>query len=163
TAATCPARWPPSSATPPTRDGGGVTTSWPRARAGTTRAPAWCWPPSTAAVGRSRHAPAAGATSTPDVRAPRQWAPSAGSAAARRKPEIIAISRSAEMAPYRIGGSYDRPIARRLLEEAGVPRQLFGQKKRAMALVFSWGPGYLSDTARTRFEGFLRSKRKLWR
>ncbi len=82
---------------------------------------------------------------------------------ALRKPEIIAISRSAEMAPYRIGGSYDRPIARRLLEEAGVPRRLFGQKKRAMALVFSWGPGYLSDTARTRFEGFLKSKRKLWR
>ena len=77
---------------------------------------------------------------------------------ALRKPEIIAISRSAEMVPYSVGGSYDRPIARRLLEEAGVPRHLFGQRKRAMALVFSRGPAYLSDAARARFEGFLEAR-----
>jgi hypothetical protein len=39
------------------------------------------------------------------------------------------IGRSEEMAPWRIGGSYDRPIPRRLLETAGVPRDLFGQVK----------------------------------
>ena len=59
---------------------------------------------------------------------------------ALRKPEIIAISRSAEMVSYSVGGIYDRPLARRLLEEAGVPRHLFGQRKRAMALVFSRAP-----------------------
>ena len=31
------------------------------------------------------------------------------------------------------GGSYDRPIARRILEEAGVPRGIFGVTKRASA------------------------------
>ena len=32
-----------------------------------------------------------------------------------------------------MGGAYDRPIARRLVEEAGVPRHLFGQRKKATA------------------------------
>ena len=32
-----------------------------------------------------------------------------------------------------IGGSYDRPIARRILEERGVPRAAFGQEKKAAA------------------------------
>ena len=35
------------------------------------------------------------------------------------------------MKPYALGGFYDRPIARRLAEEAGVPRELFGQRKAA--------------------------------
>ena len=250
TAATCPARWPPSSATPPTRDGGGATTSWPRARAGTTSSACMvlaaehgCRRAITLRTGRggdiNSGCPVAEALGLECVERERPERPTGsfeteiaflmsgmsggdypiaafadlledavlftgyngdnawslnaspdrsmrrgentGCSTAEyrlqagffhvpvpfigalRKPEIIAISRSAEMAPYRIGGSYDRPIARRLLEEAGVPRRLFGQKKRAMALVFSWGPGYLSDTARTRFEGFLKSKRKLWR
>ncbi len=44
-------------------------------------------------------------------------------------PALNRISRSREMSPWRIGGTYDRPIPRRLLEEAGVPRELFGQTK----------------------------------
>ena len=43
------------------------------------------------------------------------------------------ISRSTELAPYSLGGSYDRPIARRIAEEAGVPREAFGQVKTATA------------------------------
>src|ERR1700730_3085695 len=41
------------------------------------------------------------------------------------------ISNSSEMLPWSIGGDYDRPIPRRLVEEAGVPRHLFGQHKKA--------------------------------
>ena len=39
-----------------------------------------------------------------------------------------------EMDPYRIGGSgyYDRPIPRRLIEEAGIPRGSFATRKRAV-------------------------------
>lgn len=52
-------------------------------------------------------------------------------------PEVRRISRSEEMLPYRIGGKYDRPIPRRILEEAGVPRGLFGQQKKMVsALIF---------------------------
>jgi len=44
---------------------------------------------------------------------------------------ILRINMSSEMRPFSIGGSYDRPIGRRIVEEAGVPRDAFGQAKRA--------------------------------
>jgi hypothetical protein len=47
---------------------------------------------------------------------------------------IRAISRSKEMAPWTLGTSYDRPIPRRLLEEAGVPREWFGRSKQGAFL-----------------------------
>lgn len=77
---------------------------------------------------------------------------------ARRDADIIAIGRSPEMAPFSVGGGYDRPIPRRLVEEAGVPRGLFGQEKRAVALVFSWGPMFLSPPVRAAFLRFLRER-----
>lgn len=46
-------------------------------------------------------------------------------------PSIHAISNSDEMGNWSLGNLYDRPIARRIVEEAGVPRVLFGQQKRA--------------------------------
>ena len=52
--------------------------------------------------------------------------------AARQVADIAEIGRSDEMAPWRLGHSYDRPIPRRILEEAGVPRRAFGTVKRAM-------------------------------
>jgi len=52
----------------------------------------------------------------------------------RRHPYIAAISRSAALRPYRVGGDYDRPIARRLAEEAGLQRNAFGMSKRAVSL-----------------------------
>lgn len=45
-------------------------------------------------------------------------------------PAIKAITDSPEMQPWSVGGGYDRPIARRIAEEAGVPRRLFGQTKK---------------------------------
>lgn len=53
-----------------------------------------------------------------------------------RHPEIRGISLSDEMSSWRIGGAYDRPIPRRLLEESGVPRAAFGQEKRAITQPF---------------------------
>ena len=40
------------------------------------------------------------------------------------------ISNSEEMKPYSIGGNYDRPIPRRILEDRGVPRSMFGMDKK---------------------------------
>jgi len=51
-------------------------------------------------------------------------------AGAQHAPAIRAITESKEMRPWSVGGSYDRPIARRITEEAGVPRRLFGQRKK---------------------------------
>lgn len=42
---------------------------------------------------------------------------------------VMRITRSEEMKPWWTSGSYNRPIPRRMTEEAGVPGQMFGQKK----------------------------------
>ncbi len=49
----------------------------------------------------------------------------------RQLGDVVAISRSDEMRPWVIGKTYQRPIARRIVEEAGVPRKAFGMRKRA--------------------------------
>ncbi|ADE15275.1 conserved hypothetical protein [Nitrosococcus halophilus Nc 4] len=49
-----------------------------------------------------------------------------------RRPELNKISLSNEMSKFRLGGWYDRPIPRRMAEEAGVPRQAFGTIKKAV-------------------------------
>ena len=41
------------------------------------------------------------------------------------------INKLKSMDPYRLHTKYDRPIPRRICEEAGIPRELFGQKKAA--------------------------------
>lgn len=46
---------------------------------------------------------------------------------------IKRLTRSRGMRPWSVGGLYDRPIPRRIAEEAGIPRHLFGQKKAATA------------------------------
>jgi len=48
----------------------------------------------------------------------------------QRAQEINAIGAMEEMKPWALGTDYDRPIARRILEEAGVPRAAFGIRKR---------------------------------
>ncbi|MBQ5962463.1 hypothetical protein [Massilia sp. ZL223] len=54
----------------------------------------------------------------------------------RAHKSIAAISRSEEMASWTVGGIYDRPICRRIAEEAGVNRLSFGQKKQVMSRSF---------------------------
>lgn len=49
--------------------------------------------------------------------------------AAPHAPAVRRITDAAEMRPWSLGGGYDRPIPRRIAEEAGVPRRLFGQRK----------------------------------
>ena len=45
-------------------------------------------------------------------------------------PAIYRITHMEEMRPWKLGvGYYDRPIPRRIAEEAGVPRELFGHRK----------------------------------
>jgi hypothetical protein len=51
---------------------------------------------------------------------------------ARSISDLSRITNSPEMAPWRIDSDYDRPIARRILESAGVPRALFGVRKKAV-------------------------------
>jgi hypothetical protein len=48
---------------------------------------------------------------------------------ATRCSEVVRISNSAEMEPWKLQTDYDRPIPRRILEEKGVSRESFGQHK----------------------------------
>ena len=60
------------------------------------------------------------------------------------------------MLPWKLGtGSYDRPIARRIAEEAGVPRAAFGQHKLGAGLSSAWR---LNAESERDFEDFLRSE-----
>jgi hypothetical protein len=67
------------------------------------------------------------------------------------------ITKSEEMAPWRVGGDYDRPIARRILEEAGVPRGAFGVTKLKSAYFVFNSPADLSRTGREDFESYRRT------
>lgn len=49
----------------------------------------------------------------------------------RQVDAIKRVSEADEMKPWSIGGDYDRPLPRRIAEEAGIPREWFGQKKSA--------------------------------
>jgi hypothetical protein len=55
---------------------------------------------------------------------------------AQRRADICRISNSAEMQAWRVNPGYDRPIPRRIAEERGVPRQLFGQVKMGSVVLF---------------------------
>jgi hypothetical protein len=73
---------------------------------------------------------------------------------ARRGNELRRISQSDEMATWRIGGNYDRPIPRRILEQAGLPRKSFAvRKKNTQSEAFFLWP--YSNEVRGRFEGWL--------
>lgn len=54
----------------------------------------------------------------------------------RQHRDIIAVTQSEEMKPWTLGTAYDRPICRRIAEERGVPREAFGQTKRAAGVFF---------------------------
>jgi len=54
---------------------------------------------------------------------------SAAMIGARHNQEIHQIDVSKEMDPWRVGGDYDRPIPRRIAEEAGLSRESFGTVK----------------------------------
>lgn len=51
---------------------------------------------------------------------------------ARRHPSIHRITNSPEMKQWWLSGSYDRPIPRRIIEEAGIPRGSFATRNKAI-------------------------------
>ncbi len=67
--------------------------------------------------------------------------------------ELAEISNSVEMSPWSVGGGYDRPIARRLAEDAGVPRGSFGVGKAATG--HEWMHGRLPDKAAEAFASWM--------
>ena len=91
--------------------------------------------------------------------------------AARHNRRIHAIAVSDEMRPWSVGGDYDRPLPRRIAEEAGLPRASFGMVKLASAHTHLIHPARFSpkalgdyrDFVARRHAGVPRSVRSYWR
>ena len=64
---------------------------------------------------------------------------------ASEQPSLTRIIQSPEMRPYVVEGRYDKPIQRRLAEDAGIPRGTFATvKRRASATIHSDGLAAMS-------------------
>lgn len=79
---------------------------------------------------------------------------------------IQKISQSDEMKPWSIGNDYDRPIPRRIIEEAGISRQMFGTAKHGAGIIlrYDWGrraKERMSPAAAKSFDEFVRKHKKL--
>ena len=55
--------------------------------------------------------------------------------AGTQESEIRRLGRLPEMSPWSVDSDYDRPVCRRIVEEAGVPREWFGQGKKAASVL----------------------------
>lgn len=79
----------------------------------------------------------------------------------RHRTSILRITEDAEMAPWRFGTYYDRPIPRRIAEEAGVPREMFGQVKLASIVHLPTPNVPITPALRAEFFNHLRKNRLL--
>lgn len=72
----------------------------------------------------------------------------------RRERQVVRLAHLAEMRPWALGTSYDRPVPRRLAEEAGIARGTFGRRKHATTFFRRYGRP-LSPGLREDFAAFL--------
>jgi len=77
------------------------------------------------------------------------------SIAARHNRIIYDIATSEAMRPWSVGGDYDRPIPRRIAEEAGLPRERFGTYKVASSHSHLNEPGRFSEKALIDYRRFV--------
>jgi hypothetical protein len=77
----------------------------------------------------------------------------------RQLPDLLKLSNSSEMAQWDIGGDYNRPICRRVLQQAGVARDMFGTWKTGPAIRFLRGEDAWSPTGKRSFLRWLRKHR----
>lgn len=83
-------------------------------------------------------------------------------AGVRQAATIRSISRSREMARWDSGGHYSRPICRRILEEAGVPRDAFGRWKKTASVLFFAQEGFLSPASLVDYRQWLAHHAHEW-
>ncbi len=73
--------------------------------------------------------------------------------------DIVRLSALEEMRPWDVGGNYNRPISRRIVESAGVARGLFGDGKRGVSVAPSVRNKYLNPGSLEDLLLWLREKR----
>ena len=76
--------------------------------------------------------------------------------------DIHHISNSPEMAPWDVPGDYSRPICRRIVEGAGVPREMFGMEKKATWVLLMLGKEFLSPGSLADYTSWIRDRRVAW-
>jgi hypothetical protein len=77
----------------------------------------------------------------------------------RQLPDLMKLSQSPEMAEWDLGGGYSRPVCRRILEEAGVPRGSFGTSKTGASNRFLRGDDPWSSRGKRAFFAWLHVRR----
>jgi len=82
---------------------------------------------------------------------------------ALRHADIKEIANSPEMQRFSVGGSvggwYDRPVPRRIAEEAGIRRDAFGQSKKMISILAFSNQRLLANQVREEIEGQLNERR----
>lgn len=76
--------------------------------------------------------------------------------------DVHRLSHSDAMTPWDVPGDYSRPVGRRIVEEAGVPREAFGIRKKAATNLFRQGEARLTDASLRMYYDWLRSHRDEW-
>ncbi|MBV9952615.1 MAG: hypothetical protein JO291_11730 [Acidimicrobiia bacterium] len=77
----------------------------------------------------------------------------------RQIADVRRIGRDPEMEPWSVGGDYDRPVARRIIEEAGVPRNAFATRKRGVLMRQPKPNDFLTPELREDYLRWLRVQR----
>ncbi|MBQ4120186.1 MAG: hypothetical protein IJD45_07360 [Clostridia bacterium] len=79
---------------------------------------------------------------------------------------IYNLSNSEEMTPWRLNNNYDRPISRRICEEAGLKRNDFGVSKHGAGFIYRYDTlkrikSRMSSYSAKSFHNFVKANRKL--
>ena len=80
----------------------------------------------------------------------------------RQIKDIHRLSNLPEMAPWDVPGDYSRPICRRIVEGAGVPREMFGMEKKATWVLLLRGKEFLSPQSLGDYTAWLKDRRGAW-
>jgi hypothetical protein len=81
---------------------------------------------------------------------------------ARQIADLNRMNNSPDLAAWDVPGDYSRPFCRRIVEEAGVPRELFGNEKRAIAVLLNTSPEFLTPASFNDYLSWLRRNRWRW-
>ena len=81
----------------------------------------------------------------------------------QQHPSLYRISNSEEMSDWQVGGDYDRPIPRRIVEAKGVDRKMFGTRKKAVSVLLNSAMRDLRTKMKSDSILSLEAKLPVWR
>ena len=71
--------------------------------------------------------------------------------------DVNRLNRSAALARWDVPGEYSRPICRRNVEEAGIPRAAFGMRRKAASVLFFNSSSFLTPAALAEYLPWLQA------